>query len=232
MNLMHRIISFGFICIMVFAASGCTTLHKSSRYDQLKVENDYLRSLVKEMEEENSFEQQRLAELEKAKRELEHRLQKEIQSDQASLRMTARGLVVTFQDKIFFNSGQAEITTAGQETLAKVARVLNQDVSGSQVAIEGHTDNVPIKYSGWKSNWELSTARALSVLHDLVDDEGIAPERLSAVGYGEFSPVADNASLQGRRKNRRVEIVILPAESEKDAAARTVSDNGITVETR
>jgi len=190
-----------------------------------------LRSLVKEMEAENTREQQRLNDLENAKRELEQRLQREIQSDQASLRMTARGLVVTFQDKIFFNSGQAEITEAGQETLGKVARVLNKDVPGSHVAIEGHTDNEPIKYSGWKSNWELSSARALAVLHDLIDGAEVAPERLSAVGYGEFAPVTDNSTVEGRRKNRRVEIVILPAESDPQRVAQTVQQAEVSVDT-
>ena len=228
----QKLIFHAVIIGAVLTASGCTTLHKSSRYDQLQVENDYLRSLVKEMEAENNLEQQRLAELENAKRELEQRLQQEIRDDQASLRMTARGLVVTFQDKIFFNSGQAEITSAGKETLAKVARVLNQDVPGSQVAIEGHTDNVPIKYSGWKSNWELSSARALAVLHDLIDDAQVAPQRLSAVGYGEFAPIADNATPQARRKNRRVEIVILPSQTDPDAASPVLKQNGITIDTQ
>ena len=82
----------------------------------------------------------------------------------------------------------------------------NPDVMG---IIEGHTDNQPIKYSGWKSNWELSAHRALSVLHHL-KDTGIAPERLSAIGYGEYRPVASNQSTQGQQLNRRVEIVILP----------------------
>ncbi|MCK5081464.1 MAG: OmpA family protein, partial [Candidatus Omnitrophica bacterium] len=83
-------------------------------------------------------------------------------------------------------------------------------VSDLNVGIEGHTDNVPITHSGWKSNWELSTARALSVLHHLEDNEGISPKRLSATGYGEFRPVASNATKAGKQDNRRVEIVILP----------------------
>ena len=78
------------------------------------------------------------------------------------------------------------------------------------VGIEGHTDNQPIKLSGWKTNWELSSSRALSVLHYLVKQKGIAPERLSANGYGEFHPVDSNDTKEGRQLNRRVEIVILP----------------------
>ncbi|PIQ87934.1 MAG: hypothetical protein COV73_01520 [Candidatus Omnitrophica bacterium CG11_big_fil_rev_8_21_14_0_20_43_6] len=76
--------------------------------------------------------------------------------------------------------------------------------------MEGHTDNVPISKSGWKSNWELSTARALSVLHYLAGEQGVSPERLSAIGYGEYRPLASNETADGRKQNRRVEIVILP----------------------
>jgi chemotaxis protein MotB len=94
--------------------------------------------------------------------------------------------------------------------LSKVASVLKTTVSDLNVGIEGHTDNVPIKHSGWKSNWELSSARALSVVHYLEDQEGIDPKRLSATGYGEFHPVASNETVSGRQENRRVEIVILP----------------------
>ena len=78
------------------------------------------------------------------------------------------------------------------------------------IGIEGYTDDVPIKYSGWKSNWELSTARSLSVLHFLVNEKGISPERLSAIGFGEYRPVASNDTKEGRKLNRRVEIVIQP----------------------
>ncbi|PIP18961.1 MAG: hypothetical protein COX41_05460, partial [Candidatus Omnitrophica bacterium CG23_combo_of_CG06-09_8_20_14_all_41_10] len=97
----------------------------------------------------------------------------------------------------------------------KVAEVLNRDVPDSQVAVEGHTDNDPIKYSGWKSNWELSSGRALAVLHYLVDECKVEPQRLSANGYGEYHPVAPNDTPQNKQKNRRVEIVILPSKVSK-----------------
>ena len=87
--------------------------------------------------------------------------------------------------------------------------MLNTTVSDLNVGIEGHTDNRPIKKSGWKSNWELSTARALSVLHYL-SEKSVAEPRLAAIGYGEYKPVASNDTKEGRQKNRRVEIVILP----------------------
>ncbi|TBR17796.1 hypothetical protein EPO66_02065, partial [bacterium] len=79
-----------------------------------------------------------------------------------------------------------------------------------KVGIEGYTDNEPIKHSKWRSNWELSTSRALSVLHYLIEDKGILPERLSAIGYGEYHPVASNDTKESRKLNRRVEIVIMP----------------------
>ena len=92
----------------------------------------------------------------------------------------------------------------------KIADVLETTVRDLKVGIEGHTDNVPITRSGWKSNWELSAARSMSVLHYLIDNQGLEPNRLSATGYGEFHPVDSNDTKEGRQKNRRVEIVILP----------------------
>ena len=85
------------------------------------------------------------------------------------------------------------------------------------IRIEGHTDNVPISKSGWKSNWDLSAARAVSVLHYIVDEHNIEPTRLSATGYGEYHPVDSNETKEGRQRNRRVEIVILPPTEKKVA---------------
>jgi chemotaxis protein MotB len=124
--------------------------------------------------------------------------------------MMKKGLVITVVGDVLFDSGKAKIRPAAYPILDKIAVVLKENVPQLNVGIEGHTDNEPIKYSGWKSNWELSTARALSVLHYLVDNKGISPDRLSAIGYGEYHPVASNLAKEGRQLNRRVEIVILP----------------------
>jgi chemotaxis protein MotB len=97
-------------------------------------------------------------------------------------------------------SGKDIIKPDGKLSLDKVAQVLNRDVPNSQVAVEGHTDTDPIKYSGWKSNWELSSARALAVVHYLVDECKVGPQRLSANGYGEFHPVALNDPPRINRK--------------------------------
>ena len=158
------------------------------------------------------------AEIEKNRRAMEalrRSLSNEIKNLEVKLAETERGLVITFVSEVLFDSGKAVVRTEAYEKLDKVARVLQEIVADRMLAIEGHTDNEPIKYSGWKSNWELSSARALSVLHYLVDKQQIAPERISAIGYGEYHPVADNDTKEGRQKNRRVEIVILPEKVSK-----------------
>lgn len=194
-----------FMFLLAFLFSGCSTISKAKRADQLARENAELKSQLEERD----------AELERAQRGLERTLEKELGEYKAKLEMTERGLVITFLAEVFFNSGKDVILPDGKKVLQKVARVLNKDVPDSKVAVEGHTDSDPIKYSGWKSNWELSSARALAVLHYFVDEGKVNPSRLSAVACGEFRPVDSNKTAEGKQKNRRVEIVILPAELKK-----------------
>jgi chemotaxis protein MotB len=150
-----------------------------------------------------------LSEIERAKQELERRLQDEINNKQVKVEMQDKGLVITFVAEVLFDSGKAKLRQKSLSKLSKVAEVLNTTVADLNVGIEGHTDNDPIKKSGWKSNWELSTARALSVLHYL-SEQSVNEPRLSAIGYGEYRSVGSNDTKDGRQKNRRVEIVILP----------------------
>ena len=160
---------------------------------------------------------ERIAELSKkldefgqTKQLLEEKLQQEIKDKQVRLAEAEKGLVITFVADVLFDSGKAKIRKDISPTLDKVAQILTDNVPENSIGIEGHTDDEPIKYSGWKSNWELSTARALSVLHYLVDEREVAPTRVSAIGYGEYRPVAPNTNISNRQLNRRVEIVILP----------------------
>jgi len=209
--------------LAIFTMSGCAFIQKAKRTDELEIENANLRNRItqlgkqKEKEFKRVYEQKdrELSDLEKAKLELEESLKREIGEYKAKLQMTERGLVITFVSEIFFDSGKDKVKEGGKITLAKVAEVLNRDVPNSNVAVEGHTDNDPIKYSGWKSNWELSSARALAVLHYLISEGKIKPQRLCANGYGEFHPVAPNDTVQNKQKNRRVEIVILPSKLSK-----------------
>ena len=118
-----------------------------------------------------------------------------------------RGLVVSIQDTLLFASGSAEITPGARNILKKISWVLS--ASPNYIKIEGHTDNLPINTVRFPSNWELSVLRATNVLHILVKEGGIDPKRLSATGYGEYRPRADNKTEAGRSSNRRVDLVIL-----------------------
>jgi len=183
------------VIILGIFLSGCTFIFQKGR-----------RSDIRRIEELSK----QVDELSEAKRMLEESLRKEIDDKQVKLQMMEKGLVITVVGDILFDSGKTRIRTEAYGILDKIAGVLVGSASKFNIGIEGHTDNEPIKYSGWKSNWELSSARALSVLHYLVDEKGVIPQRVSAIGYGEFQPVADNESKEGKQLNRRVEIVLLP----------------------
>ena len=167
---------------------------------------------VRQVEQQKTREANELVD---AQRQLAESLKKELGDAQAKLAMTERGLVLTFLDEIFFDSGKAVIKPEAYGVLEKVAVVLKDTVPDSPVAVEGHSDNEPIKYSSWRSNWELSSARALAVVHHFIEKEGLLPERVRAVGFGEYHPVTPNDTPEGRRQNRRVEIVILPKALQK-----------------
>jgi chemotaxis protein MotB len=132
------------------------------------------------------------------------------------IRMEARGLVVSLAEAGFFASGSAGVRADAVEPLLALARTF--DDQGFRVTVEGHTDNVPVRNGKFSSNWELSTARASTVIALLIEKGGIPPTRLSAAGYGEFKPVGPNDSDEGRARNRRVDIVISPATTDVDAS--------------
>jgi chemotaxis protein MotB len=123
----------------------------------------------------------------------------------------SRGVVISVADKLFFETGSADIKDESKEVFDRLATALKK--FPQMMRIEGHTDNVPIKNASYPSNWELSASRAINVAKYLIDAHGIPPERLSTTGYAEFRPIASNDSPDGRAKNRRVDIVIM-SESE------------------
>jgi chemotaxis protein MotB len=124
-----------------------------------------------------------------------------------SVRVEARGVVVSLAEAAFFESGDAHMRSSAAGALGLVAQHLQS--SGLDMIIEGHTDNVRVTPgSRYDSNWELSTARATAVLAILVESHGLDPRRLSAAGYGEHRPVASNATVDGRARNRRVDVVV------------------------
>ncbi len=184
--------------------TGCTVVLQKGRFSDIeKIES--LSEQVKRLK----MTEDELLKLQEAYAALEKSLSKEIVEEKVSLEIKEKGLVITIVESVLFDSGKAKLRSEASKTLNKVAKVCRRVVADREIGIEGHTDNQPIKYSGWKSNWELSCGRATSVLHYLVK-RGISPERLSATGYGEYRPIATNKTVEGRQKNRRVEIIILP----------------------
>jgi chemotaxis protein MotB len=117
-------------------------------------------------------------------------------------------MVIQLPQDILFPSGSATLSTDGARTLREVASVL-VTLEGRAFQVEGHTDNVPIATAQFPSNWELSSARALSVVRILIQG-GVPPESMSGAGYGEYQPVASNDDRESRSLNRRIEIVMLP----------------------
>ncbi|MFA4991869.1 MAG: OmpA family protein, partial [Candidatus Omnitrophota bacterium] len=148
------------VVLFSFIASGCSiTLQTRHRSDIEKIESlggeiDELNAKLAKLQEQKDEE---LNELEDAKRQLEEQLKKEIDERTVRLEMAEKGLAIVFLTEILFDSGKAEIKGDAYAALDKVADVLKGSVADRNIGVEGHTDNEPIKYSGWKSNWELST---------------------------------------------------------------------------
>jgi chemotaxis protein MotB len=141
-------------------------------------------------------------------RDVALRLKRMLDAGDLQIALRSGRMVLILPNDVLFDSGKAELKPRGKETLAGVAEVLaTLDKRRFQVA--GHTDDDPIRYSGFPSNWELSTARALAVVNLLVKS-GMRPETLSAAGYGQFDPVQANDSADNKAKNRRTEITLQP----------------------
>lgn len=138
--------------------------------------------------------------------------------DAGQLRVATRNgrLVIQLPNDVLFDSGQTNIKPAGVDALTQLAKVLVTS-HGRSFQVGGHTDNVPIHTDRFRSNWELSTSRAVEVVHLLVS-QGVAANELSAAGYAEFDPVASNDAAEGRAKNRRIEIALQPNLDELVAA--------------
>lgn len=134
-------------------------------------------------------------------------------NDSVTTSIEERGLVLSFNDALFFDSGNAEIKVDQTEKFADIGELLNQPaLKESFIRVEGYTDSVPVSNPQYKSNWDLSALRASNVAQIIIKDSGIDPKRVSVVGYGEYRPKADNKTTEGRLENRRVDILILNSE--------------------
>lgn len=129
-------------------------------------------------------------------------------ADKVSVVEEKEFVMVRLDSEVFFQSGHADVLPAGQEVLSAITDVLNL-LENKDILVQGHTDNIPIQTAQFSSNWELSTARATHVVRYMVDMHGMDPSRLTATGNGEFRPIGDNETPDGRQANRRIEIRIM-----------------------
>ena len=195
--------------LALFASAGCAiNFAKRSPWDiqqlaELSDQLEQFKTLARLKAEEAD-------QLRHAKASFEHGLS----PSDVSVGYDERGLVARMLDRVLFDSGKAELRRSATPVLENVAKVL-KEVPDQPIGVEGHTDNVPIKRSGWADNKTLSIARANAVVEYLVEKQGIDRNRITAIGYGEEHPLASNRTRAGRQKNRRVEIVILPQASGK-----------------
>jgi chemotaxis protein MotB len=197
----------------VLLASGCATQQQMREYQdevrglreertQLKKENASLRRQAESYEVALAEASQKLTEVPEARAYAE--------LDDLGIEYGNRGgnFVISIPAAITFGPGKAELTKEGRQALAAVAKTLLTDYASGTYWIEGHTDSDPIKKSSWGSNRELSVARAMAVLHYLVEETALNDESCVVAGHGEYDPIASNADNGGKARNRRVEIVV------------------------
>lgn len=175
----------------------------------------------------NSSSGKTLSPTQEIEQDLKNYLETHNLTSQVNLHIEPQGLVLSLNENVFFESGKAEIQPDYKKNLLEISEILN--TFDNNVAIEGHTDNVPISNSHFKSNWELAAVRATNVVHLLIDEGHMNPSKLSATSYGEYRPVASNDTAEGRAKNRRIDIVLLSStfyeESNASNALETPGQN-------
>ena len=220
------------VFILPLALTACVCLNACSELKQLRIETAAQKTQIEKLSADNQACQEALKQAQSllsqkekeirtkdvkvqqqsdAFREIQDAMKAELTNKQVAIQELEGKLTLTMVESILFDSGKTEIKPEGVATLNKVAEVL-KGINDKDIVIAGHTDNVPISgklSKTFPSNWELSSARATSVVKLLLE-AGVNPQNLSVAGYAEFHPVADNSTPEGRAKNRRMEIVLSP----------------------
>lgn len=229
-------IACGLTVALLLGLLGLVSWEKKREVEKARAEMDATRAAVAKAQAETADLKEKLAEsqariedLQKEKQTvlhthetLEDEMRNALESKDVTISQLQGKLTVNILDRVMFDSGEADLTSAGSAVLRKVAGILAAHPN-LKIHVIGHTDNVPIRASArsrFPSNWELSTARATAAVRFLTEHAGVDPRRLGAVGYGEFRPVADNSTSEGRARNRRIAITIL---SEEMAGADTTA---------
>ena len=179
---------------------------------KLSNENRRLKATIGALETDVEQKEQEVSELSKTRMEIEASLKEQIAQKNIKLEEIEGKLKVTFVDKILFDSGSVTIKPEGQEVILKLADSF-RDTEDKNIVVEGHTDNVQIGAAlldRFPTNWELSAARATAVVRFLEENGNIAPERLTASGFSYHRAVATNDTPEGRKENRRIEIILVP----------------------
>jgi len=185
---------------------------KERRIAALEATRDELQRASGDLRQQVSARERELAELRATQQELVEGLKQEISARQIQVEQVRDQLRVELVEEVLFDSGEATIKPAGLDVLRRVGLILKK-AKNRRIEVEGHTDNVPIGAElaqRFPTNWELSTARATNVARFLQESVKIDPQLLSATGYSEYRPRAPNTTPEGRRKNRRIEILLGP----------------------
>ena len=203
------------LVLLAAMLTGCATRSSLKARDaeiaSLRQEVEEARNQCRILEDEIKVSEDRIKSLEGELGDLSDELKIEIEQNE-------KFTMLRIPEKLLFNSSQINLSRGGSNVLNDIAEILGR-YPEFDIRIEGHTDNRPIKpefYNLFRSNWELSTARATEVLRFLINKKGISPERMVAVGYGEYRPIATNDDIAGRAQNRRVEFFIAPSQKVKD----------------
>jgi chemotaxis protein MotB len=173
------------------------------------------KGMVKKQAEELEDLEAKLRECEKKRKELEKEiadLRKQLGDlgDEIKVRREGDKIILTILGETLYASGKAELTAQGRDVIDRAMKMVRQRFPDREILVRGHTDTQPIVHSGWDDNWELGANRALGVLRYMMKKHGVKGENISASTHSFYQPVATNDTADGRRQNRRTEIVILP----------------------
>ncbi len=175
-----------------------------ARLGGTSADNDELRKRMEELKRAQENAEKRVAQF----REMVAKFKSMVDAGKLQVEIRNGLMLVKLPDNILFDAGKTALKPAGREAITQVAHVLS-DIEGRKFQVTGHTDNIPMRSPKYKSNWELSSARAVEVLKVMVT-AGLSASRLSAAGYADQLPVAANDNAIGRLQNRRIEIVVMP----------------------
>ena len=184
----------------------------NEKKEQLSQEMEELQVSLEESQSTIEKQSQVIRDLHATRIKIESSLKQQIEDKEIKLEEIEGKLKVTLVDKILFDTGKVEIAKRGKEVLLELADTLREN-KDQNIVVEGHTDDVPIGLGlieKYPTNWELSAARAVGVVRFLQEKGWLEPKRLSATGYSYYKPVASNDNAEGRRQNRRIEIILVP----------------------